>query len=75
MHTIRTAQTFNARTQKSRVSSGWSHNVRYYSFERQHRSVAPFVAPKSADRLGDAIVGVIALAALLAVLLLIGGAI
>jgi hypothetical protein len=65
---------FNQKMQKSRMSSGWSHNIRYYSFERQHRSVAPFVAPKSADRLGDAIIGVIALIVLFAILLFVGGA-
>lgn len=49
------------------------YDRRHYHFERIHKSDAPFVQPKRADTLAEAIVGVVALVALLATALLWGG--
>ena len=49
------------------------YDRRHYHFERVHKSSAPFVQPKRADTLAEAIVGVVALVALLGVGLLLSG--
>lgn len=73
MHTIRTTRTFNQRTERARISAGWAHDRRQYHFMRVHPGDAPFSEPKSANSFAEALVGVVALAALLAVLLLLPG--
>jgi len=68
-----TTKTFNQRTERARISAGWSHDSRHYRFQRTHDSNVPFVEPRSANLAGD-IVGALAMVALLLLVLLIGGA-
>lgn len=74
MQTIKQNSAFNERTKKARMSAGWSQDDRHYRFERVHPSRAPFVDDRKADSFADALIGVIALAALFIIVLLVGGA-
>jgi len=62
----------NQKALKSRISAGWDHDRRMYHFDRQHKSIAPFCEPKSANIAADAL-AVVAMVVLLVVVLLVGG--
>ena len=64
---------FNLRTQRGRISASWPHDQSHYRFQRQHKSLAPFVEPQTAPRAADAVVGVLAVIGLAVVLSYIGG--
>ena len=59
---------------KTKISSTWPHDSRHFHFERTHQCNLPFVNDEPESDLLDSILGVIALAGLLAVVLLVGGA-
>ena len=64
---------FNQRTSRARISASWPHDQSHYRFQRQHKSLAPFVEPQTANRAADAVVGVLAVIGLAAVLAYVGG--
>ena len=69
----------NHRALKARISAGWSHDPAHFRFAREHRSSAPFPddGPTRKSRrkdLVDALIGVLALAALLLVVVFSGAA-
>lgn len=72
MQTIKQQSAFNARTQKSRISAGWSQDSRHYRFERAHPSRVPFVEDTKANSFADAFIGVICFVVLIGILLFVG---
>lgn len=66
--------TFNARTQRARLSAGWAHDSRHFHFARQHASRAPFADCQRKESIAEAALGVASLVAIIAVLALFGGA-
>lgn len=74
MNTITTQRAFNERAKKSQVSASWPHDQSHYRFLREHKSRAPFAEPGSANRAAEAVIGVLALAMIIGLLLFAGGA-
>lgn len=73
MKTLAQHRAFNARTQKARISAGWSHDSSHFSFARQHNSTLPFAEPRRTNSALEALVGVVAFAGFIGVMLLLGG--